>query len=67
MSSQSLDQMLENNFLPNIAKDRVYTTIDVYAAGTTALYTGKPLKPSEQPKIIPSYYCDSSSKNTWHS
>ena len=52
MSSQALEQMLENTFVPNIAKDRMYQTIDTYMDGTTALYSsGKPL---DQPKIIPS-------------
>ena len=52
MSSQALEQMLENTFVPNIAKDRMYQTIDTYTDGTTALYSsGKPL---DQPKIIPS-------------
>ena len=39
MASQALEQMLENTFVPNIAQDRMYQTIDTYTGGTTALYT----------------------------
>ena len=42
MSSQALEQMLENTFVPNIAQDRMYQTIDTYTSGTTALYTPPP-------------------------
>ena len=40
MSSQALDQMLE--FAPRTWPTRMYATIDLYAAGTTALYTAPP-------------------------
>jgi hypothetical protein len=49
MASQALEQMLE--FAPSFGQTRMYQTIDVYAAGTTALYTPPP-KPFE-PMIIP--------------
>lgn len=39
MASQALEKMLENTFMPNIAQDKMYQTIDTYANGTTALYT----------------------------
>ncbi len=39
MASQSLEQSLE--LVPTIKGVRMYKTIDVYVAGTTALYTGK--------------------------
>lgn len=45
-----LEQMLE--FAPRIRQTKMYETIDVYTAGTTALYT-PPLKPF-RPRIIPS-------------
>jgi len=34
-SSQTLEQMLENTFVPNIAQDRKYKTIDTSESGTT--------------------------------
>lgn len=49
MASQALEQMLE--FAPSFGQTRMYQTIDVYTAGTTALYTPPP-KPFE-PMIIP--------------
>ena len=45
MSSQALEQMLENSFVPNIATNRVYQTIDTYIGGTTQLYSFDPPKP----------------------
>ena len=41
--------MLDNTFVPNIAQDRMYQTIDTYTTGTTQLYSFDP------PKIKPSY------------
>ncbi len=49
MASQALEQMLENTFAPAIGQDRMYQTIDTYAAGTTALYSGKLLDPKFNP------------------
>ena len=40
--TQALEQMLDNTFVPNIAQDRMYQTIDTYTSGTTALYTPPP-------------------------
>lgn len=40
MTSQALEQMLE--FAPSFGQTRRYETIDVYIAGTTALYTPPP-------------------------
>lgn len=40
MSSQALEQMLE--FAPSFGQTKMYETIDVYTAGTTALYTPPP-------------------------
>lgn len=50
----SLEQMLK--FAPKIEQTRMYKTIDVYAIGTTALYT-PPLKPSRTigPLVIRSF------------
>ncbi len=46
MASQALEQMLANTFVPNIAQDKMYQTIDTYTSGTTTLYSsGKPLNP----------------------
>ena len=45
MSSQALEQMLNNTFVPNIAQDRMYQTIDTYTTGTTQLYSFDPPKP----------------------
>ena len=55
MTSQALEQMLDNTFVPNIAQDRVYQTIDVYINRTIQLYSFDLPKPVDQPKIIPSY------------
>ena len=49
MSSQALEQMLENSFVPNIAKNRMYQTIDTYIGGTTQLYSFDPPKPDFKP------------------
>ena len=51
MASQALEQMLGNVLVPTIGQERMYQTIDVYTAGTTALYTPPP-KPFE-PMIGP--------------
>ena len=40
MASQVLEQMLE--FAPKLEQTKLYETIDVYTAGTTALYTPIP-------------------------
>ena len=40
MASQALEQMLE--LVPTIGQERMYQTIDTYAAGTTVLYTPPP-------------------------
>jgi hypothetical protein len=45
MASQALEQMLDNTFVPNIAQDRIYQTIDTYTLGTTQLYSFDPPKP----------------------
>ena len=45
MSSQALEQMLENSFVPNIATNRMYQKIDTYIGGTTQLYSFDPPKP----------------------
>ena len=45
MASQALEQMLENTFVPNIAQNRMYQTIDTYTGGTTQLYSFDPPKP----------------------
>ena len=50
--TQALEQMLENTFVPKIAQDRMYQTIDTYASGTTQSYNfnpPKPFKPIIQP------------------
>ena len=39
--------MFENAFVPNIAQDRMYKTIDTYASGTTQLYNLDPPKPNK--------------------
>ena len=46
MASQALEQMLE--LVPTIGQERMYQTIDTYAAETTALYTPppKPFQPA---------------------
>ncbi len=44
MAIQALEQMLENN-LVTIEQNRTYQTIERYAPGTIALYSGKPLDP----------------------
>ena len=49
MSSQALEQMLENTFVPNIAQNRMYQTIDTYTGGTTQLYSFDPPKPMDLP------------------
>ncbi|MDD3263954.1 MAG: hypothetical protein PHT94_03590 [Candidatus Nanoarchaeia archaeon] len=50
MISQNLEQMLKNNFVPEITENRVNQTIDLYAMGTTVLYSsGKPIGPSGKP------------------
>ena len=46
MSSQALEQIVDNVLVPTIGQDRLYQAIDTYVAGTIALYTGKPLDPS---------------------
>lgn len=48
MANQTLEQMLE--FAPSFGQTRMYQTIDVYTAGTTALYT-PPLKIYDLPNI----------------
>ena len=53
MSDQALEQMLENTFVPNIAQERMYQTIDMYASGTTALYTPPPKPLGPLPTIGP--------------
>lgn len=54
MESQALEQLLVNTFVPKIAQDRMYQTIDTYATGTTVLYSsGKPLEPAENFGIGP--------------
>ena len=50
MSSQALEQILE--FIPPFGQEGLYQTIDVYVAGTTALYTGKPPKAIEGPGSV---------------
>ena len=40
MPSQALEQML--GFAPTLGQTRMYETIDIYTAGTTALYTPPP-------------------------
>jgi len=45
MSSQALEQMLENTFVPNITQNRMYQTIDTYVSGTIQLYSFDPPKP----------------------
>lgn len=45
MSSQALEQMLDNVLVPTIGQDRMYQTIDTYTSGTTQLYSFDPPKP----------------------
>ena len=42
MGSQALEQMLKDTFIPAIGQDMIYSTIDIYSVGTTALYTPPP-------------------------
>lgn len=48
MASQALEQMLE--FASSLGQTQMYQTIDVYTAGTTALYT-PPVKIFDLPNI----------------
>ncbi len=51
MPSQALEQMLIS--VPRMGQDKTYQTIDTYAAGTIALYSGKPIKPAKDFGIGP--------------
>jgi len=46
MGIQELERMLGNVSVPIVDSNRMYTTIDLYAYGTTHLYSGDPPKPS---------------------
>jgi len=64
MASQALEQMLENTFVPNIAQNRMYQTIDTYKSRTTALYT-PPLKIFDLPNIGATFHIHGSAdRNT---
>lgn len=43
--TQALEQRLGSEIVPSVGQDRMYGTIDQYAAGTTALYSFDPPKP----------------------
>ena len=45
MATKALEQILKGAYVPEIAQSRLSRTIDTYVSGTTALYTGKILKP----------------------
>ncbi len=50
MATKALEQILDNVLVPTIGQDVMYQTIDVYTAGTTALYT-PPIKIYDLPNI----------------
>ena len=47
MSSQALEQIVDNVLVPTIGQDRIYQTIDTYTSGTIELYSFDPPKPME--------------------
>jgi hypothetical protein len=43
--TQALEQILGNEIVPSMGQDSMYSTIDTYTAGTTALHSFDPPKP----------------------